>query len=143
MFSLPVRLERPRRRQALLALLITALLSIAAAVIPAGSAMAAPSDPDGDSAQIKALQAALDVALTDFNNAKGRVDASIVRQAQLTAQQKQTEARLKDLEARVGSVADAAYRGRRMNMAVAILDSSSPDGMLHAATTVQYLVDRD
>jgi len=145
MLTLPVRLERPRKRQVarLLALLVTALLSIAGAVLPAGSAMAAPYDPDGDSPQIKALQAALDVALTDFNNAKGRVDASIVRQAQLTAQQKQTEARLKDLEARVGSVADAAYRGRRMNMAVAILDSDSPDGMLHAAMTVQYLVDRD
>jgi hypothetical protein len=145
MLTLPVRLERPRRRRAapLLALLVTALLSIAGAVIPTSSAMAAPSDPDGDSPQIKALQAALDVALTDFNNAKGRVDASVVRQAQLTAQQAQTEARLKDLEARVGSVADAAYRGRRMSMAVAILDSDSPDGMLHAAMTVQYLVDRD
>jgi peptidoglycan DL-endopeptidase CwlO len=117
----------------LLALLVTALLSIAGAVIPTSSAMAAPSDPDGDSPQIKALQAALDVALTDFNNAKGRVDASVVRQAQLTTQQGQTEARLKDLEARVGSVADAAYRGRRMSMAVAILDSDSPDGMLQLA----------
>ncbi len=83
------------------------------------------------------------MALADYNNAKGRVDASVARQALLTTQQAQTEAKLKDLEARVGSVADAAYRGRRMNMAIAILDSSSPDGMLHAATTVQYLVDRD
>src|SRR5690349_22131920 len=133
----------PRRRPVLLALLITALLSIAGVLIPAGSAVAAPTNPDGNSPQIKALQAALDAALTDYNNAKGRVDASVARQAQLTTQQAQTEARLKDLEARVGSVADAAYRGRRMSMAVAILDSDSPDGMLHAATTVQYLVDRD
>jgi hypothetical protein len=147
MLTLRERLEGPaprkRRPARLLALLITALLSIAATTISAGSAMAAPSDPDGNSPQIKALQAALDVALTDYNNAKGRVDASVARQAQLTTQQAQTEARLKHLEARVGSVADAAYRGRRMNMAVAILDSDSPDGMLHAATTVQYLVDRD
>src|SRR5690349_7337301 len=148
MLTLRERLEGPaprkRRPARLLALLITALLSIAGTTISAGSAMAAPTgDPDGNSPQIKALQAALDAALTDYNNAKGRVDASVARQAQLTTQQAQTEARLKDLEARVGSVADAAYRGRRMSMAVAILDSDSPDGMLHAATTVQYLVDRD
>jgi peptidoglycan DL-endopeptidase CwlO len=127
----------------LLTLLITALLSIAGTTVTAGSAAAAPSDPDGNSPQIKALQAALDVAITDYNNAKGRVDASVARQAQLTAQQTQTAAKLKDLEARVGTVADAAYRGRRMNMAVAVLDSGSPEGMLHAASTVQYLVDRD
>jgi peptidoglycan DL-endopeptidase CwlO len=105
--------------------------------------MAEPTDPDGNNATLKTLQAALDVALTDFNNAKGRVDASVARHAQLTTQQTATEARLKDLEARVGSVADAAYRGKRMNMAVALLDSGSPEGLLHAATTVQFLVERD
>ncbi len=105
--------------------------------------MAEPTDPDGNSATLKTLQAALDVALTDFNNAKGRVDASVARQAQLTTQQAATAARLKELEARVGSVADAAYRGKRMNMAVVLLDSSTPEGLLHAATTVQYLVERD
>jgi len=127
----------------LVALLITAVLSIAGVLIPAGSAVAAPTDPDGNSPQIKALEAALDAALIDYNNAKGRVDASVARQAQLSTEQAQTQAKLKDLEARVGTVADAAYRGRRMSMALAVLDSSSPDGMLHAASTVQYLVDRD
>jgi hypothetical protein len=138
MSTLLVRLEgRSRRVFILVAVLAVAIFGTA---VPAS---AEPGGSDGNSPTLATLQKALDAAIADYNNAKGRVDASVARQAQVATQQKATEAKLADLESRVGSVASAAYRGQRMNMAAAVLDSDSPEGMLHAAITVQYLVDRD
>src|SRR5581483_7620664 len=124
-----------------LTLLVATMLVVTGFLAPGSAAVAAPGDPDG--ADLPELRNALTAAITDYNNAKGRLDASVVRQGELTQKQQQTEARLVELEARAGSVASAAYRGQRMNMAVALLDSNSPEGLLHAATTVQYLVSRD
>jgi hypothetical protein len=124
-------------RKALTLLVATALV----VTVPSMAAVAAPGDPDG--ADLPALRNALTAALTDYNNAKGIVDASIARQAELTNKQKEAEARLVELEVRAGQVAAAAYRGQRMSMLGALLGSGSPEGLLHAATTVQYLVTRD
>jgi hypothetical protein len=120
---------------------LTLLAAMVALVV--GFATPAVAAPAGDGSPTTALQDALNTALGDYNNAKGRVDASVARQATLGQQQKTTEARLTELQAQVGTVASAAYRGQRMNMAAAILDSGSPEGALHAAITVQYLVSRD
>jgi peptidoglycan DL-endopeptidase CwlO len=112
-------------------------------VLPGGPASAAPSDtPDGKSTTTAALQAALDQALRDYNDAKGRLDATTARQAQLTQDQATTAATLADLESRVGTVANAAYRGQKMSMGLTLLQTS-PQDALQAATTVQYMVDRD
>jgi hypothetical protein len=125
--------------------LVAATLVVAAGfLVPCGPALAAPGESDGnESEQLKALQATLDAALTEYNNAKGRYDQSVARQAELTEQQKQTEAKITELAQRAGAVATAAYMGRQMNMTVVLLDSSSSDGLLHEATMVQYLVNRD
>jgi hypothetical protein len=118
------------------------MLMLAACFVAAspGSAAAAPGDPDNSK---PALQEALGNALRDYNDAKGRLDVSFARQTQLLVDLKATQDKLTELEGEVGTVASAAYRGSRLNMAVAVLNSSSPEGMLHAAATVEYLVKRD
>jgi hypothetical protein len=120
------------------------LMVVAGFVTPIAIASPAAAEPGEDGGPTQAaLRDALANALRDYNDAKGRVDASLARQAEMTAQETKTRERLAELEARAGTVASAAYMGRRMNMAVALLDSDSPEGLLHAATTVQYLVSRD
>jgi len=85
----------------------------------------------------------LDVSLKDYNDAKGRLDASLARQAALNEQARATELRLTLVLEEVAVVAAAAYRGRRLNMTSAILNTGSPEGLLHAAATMEYLARRD
>jgi hypothetical protein len=133
-----------RRSPKVLRLLVATVLVVAGFVTPIAIASPAAAEPGEDGGPAQAtLRETLANALRDYNDAKGRVDASVARQAQMTEQEKKTRERLAELEARAGVVASAAYMGRRMNMAVALLDSGSPEGLLHAATTVQYLVARD
>jgi hypothetical protein len=123
-----------------LTLLVAALLIAAGPAFATAPAAAAPGDPDSTP---QALQEALGNALRDYNDAKGRLDASLVRQAKVADDLKATQARLAELQAEVGSVASAAYRGSRMNLAAVVLDSQTPEGLLRAATTVQFMVQRD
>src|SRR5262249_29612758 len=120
----------PTRRLPKVVRLLVAMLLVVAGFVTlitiASPAFAEPGE-DGGPTQA-ALREALAVALRDYNDAKGRVDASVARQTELTEQEKKTRDRLAELEARAGTVATAAYMGRRMNMAVALLDSGSPEG---------------
>ena len=127
-----------RRTPQVLTLFVTTLMLVVGFAPPAS---AEPGE-DGGPTQA-ALREALSKATAEYDNAKGRLDASVTRQAQTAEELTKTQARLTELEANAGSVAAAAYRGNRMNMAIAVLDSKSPEAMLHAAITVQYLVTRD
>jgi hypothetical protein len=127
-----------RRFSGTVTILCIALLTLS--LLP-GIAGAAPGgDDEGGTPSLREM---IDIALRDYNDAKGRLDVSVQRQAALDAEIKKSELRLQLLQSQVGSLAAAAYRGARMGLTAAILDSGSPDGMLHAATTVQYLTLRD
>jgi hypothetical protein len=115
-------------------------LCVVAAILPTSRVSAAPGDDEGGTPSLRDV---LDVSLKDYNDAKGRLDASAARQATLTEQMQVTQVRLTLLQAEVGIVAAAAYRTGRLNMAAAVLGSESPDTLLHTAATVKYLAWRD
>lgn len=129
-------IARLRRAVALLS-----ALCVVAVLLPAGGGVsAAPADDEGGTPSLREV---LDVSLKDYNDAKGRLDVSVARQAALTEQAQVTQVRLTLLQAEVSTVAAAAYRSGRLNMAAAVLGSESPDALLHTAAMVKYLARRD
>jgi hypothetical protein len=127
-----------RRSSAPVALVVCALLILVGAVAPAS---AAPADPDGPGNQ--SLREKLNAAAQAYNDAKGRLDASRARQGELQQRLGAAERRLTELDAEVGPIAAAAYRGNRLNMSMVLLDGGSSAGMLHDAATIDYLAQRD
>jgi hypothetical protein len=103
-------------------------------------AIAAPGDENEGTTP--SVRQALDNALRDYNDAQGRLTTSLQRQSTLAEEAKTSDLRLNLLKAEANQIAAAAYRGTRMN-ATAVLTTGSPDGFLHAVTTVQYLAIRD
>jgi len=120
----------------ILVLAVAAGLGAAAptAVLAGPPSGALAADPEGGS---KALHDQLDAASAGFNDAAARLDASKARQAQLGAHMKTTEAALTQLTAQVGELAATAYKSGRISGLSALLDSSSPDGLLQRAVTLQ------
>jgi peptidoglycan DL-endopeptidase CwlO len=129
-----------QRLSVIIALAAVALLAISGGTTPAAAAPG--GDPDGPGNQT--LQAQLDAAARAYNDAKGRLDASHVRQADVQRRLDAAVQRLGELDGEVGSVAAAAYRGSRMDVSRVFFDGTgSPAALLHDAATVQYLADRD
>jgi hypothetical protein len=128
-----------RRPRGLLTLLAALVVTLALAPL-AGPAMAEPGE---DAGAPPSLRQVLDTALAAYNDAKGRHDQAVARQAELTEQMKQTELRLAQLSEQVSTVAAAAYRGARLSPMVVVVNSDSPTELLHAFTTVQYMARRD
>src|SRR5262249_14181497 len=90
------------------------------------------------------LQQQLDDAARAYNDAKGRLDASHVRQGDLQRRLEAAVQRLGELNSEVGPVAAAAYRGSRVDVSRGFLNGTgSPAALLHDAATVQYLAERD
>ena len=127
-----------RRLTAAVALLCAMLLAL---TTHASGALAAPgSDDEGTTPSVRE---ALDIALRDYNNAKGRLDASVQRQTALAEQMKTAELRLAVLTESAGPISATAYRGTRTHIALAILENASADDLLDSATTLQYITRRD
>jgi peptidoglycan DL-endopeptidase CwlO len=103
-----------------------------AAAVPA-AAHADPSSPDGT---YTALQTQLDAAMRAYNDAKGRLAVAQQRQAELTAQARETQTRLDELTAQANATVSAAYKGGRLTGIVALLDSVSAGDFLDRATTL-------
>jgi hypothetical protein len=120
------------------ALLAAALLILGVTVVPD---TADPVDPDGGGNQ--SLREKLDAAARAYNDAKGRLDASHARQGELQQRVGAAEQRLTELDAEIGPIVAAAYRGNRLNVSMVLLDSDSPAAMLHDAATVDFLAQRD
>jgi hypothetical protein len=120
------------------ALLASALLLVGT-VAPAGAEPGA--DPDGTANQT--LQEKLETAARAYSDAKGRLDASHARQTDLEGRLTTAAQRLVVLDAEVGPIAAAAYRGGRTNLSMALLDGGPAGEMLHSAATVAYLAERD
>ncbi|MGC9665675.1 coiled-coil domain-containing protein [Planosporangium sp. 12N6] len=125
-----------RRLSVAVALLASALLAVGP-----GPAAAEPTDPDG--AGNASLKEKLDAAARAYNDAKGRLDVSRARQADLQQRLATTEQRLKELEVEVGPIAAAAYRGSRLKVSMVLLDGAASGTVLHDAATVSYLTARD
>src|SRR5687768_2557840 len=100
-------LTAPRR---ILTFLVTTCMLVIAFADPAGA------EPGEDTGTNLTVRQALDKALGEYNDAKGRLDKSTADQAAIEADLVKTQARLAELEVAAASVASAAYRGRRVSM---------------------------
>jgi hypothetical protein len=132
-----VTLRAVRVRSILLSALAGAVLlgGLPATPAPAAPGAGAPTvDPEGGT---KSLRDQLDEAARGFNDATARLDASKARQAQLAEQMRGSETQLNDLTNQVGALAATAYKGGRVGSLAALLDSSSPDGLLSRATALE------
>ncbi|WP_432828283.1 coiled-coil domain-containing protein [Dactylosporangium sp. CA-092794] len=128
----------PRR---ILTLLVTALVLVATF----GNAATAEPTPgaDEDGGQNLTVRQALDKATAEYNDAKGRLDKSMADQASIGEQMTKTQARLTELQAGAGTIAAAAYRGRRVSLVNVIVGAENADDMMHNMVTVQYMLQQD
>ena len=127
-------LTAPRR---ILTFLATTLMLV---VVFADPARAEPGEDGGSNLTVRQ---ALDKELGEYNDAKGRLDKSTADQAAIEAELVKTQARLAELEVAAGSVASAAYRGRRVSLVNVMIGSNNPQELLHDMSTIEYMVSRD
>jgi hypothetical protein len=105
------------------------LAACLAALTLAGPAGAQPAETD-DEGGTAALREQLQAASKGFLTAKAKVAASKKRQRQLAGQLKIIQADMTARTAVVGELAGVAYRGGRIGMVSALLDSDSPDALM-------------
>jgi peptidoglycan DL-endopeptidase CwlO len=129
---------------------VVALVAAAAVLLIAPRMTPALADPDPgsgssdiDGPQPTNLRDQLDVAAAAYNDAKARLETSQQRQAKIVEDMKVTEAQLAKLSGEVGTISAAAYRGTRLSTFAAMLNSDTPETLLQAATTVDYLARQD
>jgi hypothetical protein len=125
----------PRRCTALLALLAAAF-----AMVVAAPASPAAADPEGGT---KKLRAALEAAAKGYDSAKTKLANSKTRQKQLTEALKQAEINAAALTGQVGAVASRVYQMGRISTLNLLLDSSSPDGFVERAQSLDALAQMD
>jgi len=120
----------------------TVLIAVLAAVLmlPQPS-LAEPGEEDGPSAST--LRARLNKATVEYNNAKGRLEASRRKQKKMDAEIKDLQVKVQALSGRVGELAAAVYKGSRAGTVTALLESGSPRELAMTMTTVEYLAHRD
>jgi hypothetical protein len=127
-------LTAPRR---IFTFLATTLMLVVAFADPAAA------EPGEDGGSNLTVRQALDKALGEYNDAKGRLDKSTADQAAIEAELGKTQAHLAELEVAAGTVANAAYRGRRVSLVNVMIGSNDPNELLHNMTTIEYMVSRD
>jgi peptidoglycan DL-endopeptidase CwlO len=119
--------------------LAVAALALAFVATPAHAAPGDPTAPDEGSGNMT-LGEALDQANAAWLQASAALDASKKRQADLTAQIAQTQARLAPVEAAVNSIAATAYRtGGTLRTMSALLDSDSPDTFMNRTMLIEQV----
>lgn len=130
---------------------VVALVAAGAVLLIAPPMTAALADPDpgtgstdiDGAAGSPNLRDQLDIAASAYNDARARLETSQQRQAKIVEDAKVTEATLAGLSVEVGTVSAAAYRGSRIGVFAAMLNSTTPEIFLQSATTVDYLARRD
>jgi hypothetical protein len=139
------RIRHPAARLAVVAATAVALAAVAAPAdaqptpVAAGSAataLAPGTDPEGGSAS---LREQLEAAAKGYIDAKAAVDASAKRQKELVAHLGTLEAELVVRNQTIDELAAVAYRTGRLGQVSALLESSSPDGFLRRAATLQVV----
>jgi len=117
-----------------LACLVVALVLTAAGVF--GAAAPAFADPDG-SDSLTDLKTKLAAAARAYNDAKGRLDAAVARQADIGKQADASEIQLNALRAQVQTLAATMYMQGPLNSLNVLLDAGTADEFLDRATAVQ------
>jgi hypothetical protein len=130
-----------RRSLTTFSLLLVAVLLFSGSPTPAPAAPGSTAtDDEGGTA---ALRASLDKANRGYSEAKARLAVSRQRQAALIRQQKITEAKVATLTEDVNALADAVYRGGRLNTLAAALDSGSMVAFLQRSALIEHLSAQD
>jgi peptidoglycan DL-endopeptidase CwlO len=128
-------LTRPR---GLLVRLGTVLVAAVAFVL-AGTTVAAATPGPGNEGGSATLRQQLEAAAKGFIEAQAALDNSIKRQAELTQQMADTEAKHATLSEDAATIAVAAYRSGGLLTASALLESGSPDSFFDRATTLNVI----
>jgi hypothetical protein len=111
---------------------------VAFLIASAGTAAAAPGP--GDEGGTASLRQQLEAAGKGFIEAQATLDASIKRQADLTQQVTDNQARYAALSTDAATIAVAAYRnGGNLRTVSALLESGSPDSLFDRATTLNAI----
>jgi peptidoglycan DL-endopeptidase CwlO len=135
-------LPAPVRQSAVLLLALIAGAVAILGAIPSPAASAPGVDPDGSNGT---LQQQLTAAAKAYSETKDKLDASKKRQEVLKQQLKVAAAELAAVQATVGTVAAAAYRGKRGPSLTLVLVNgvNSSDALLQSAATIHHLAWRD
>ena len=122
-------------------LLVAALVTVAVvAGFSATPALAAPEDPPVESNAT--LREVIATASKAYLEAQAALDASRKRQAELTVQRVDAEARYAQVSAQVAGIVAAAYRLPSPGSNFALLDSASPDSLLDRMTALETITAR-
>ncbi|MCZ7436112.1 hypothetical protein O7598_06890 [Micromonospora sp. WMMC241] len=136
-----------RRTAARLAALLVATLALGVGTVPVSPASAARSTSptgllaaapgDDDEGGTPALRDQLDAASKGWLEAKAALSRSVTRQKQLNDRLKTIDVELTERDAKVGEIAEVAYRTGRMGTAAALLGSRSPEGFMDRAAALE------
>lgn len=135
------------QRSARQRLLILVALGVAIGVLvgtpgPA-PAYADPSSVSDEEGGTKKLRDALDASNRAYIDAKRKLDASKARQVEILKNLPALQTRVDQLTKHLSVVAAAAYRGQRVNMFAALLESGSPDSLAEVAETLHQMSQND
>jgi len=128
----------PARSLARRSLVLAAVAATALAVIPGGTATAAPT-PAEIERNVSALGIKLNATNEQYNSANVLLAQSRARQTALAAQIKTYSVRTDAYEKRVGEIAAAAYRGGNPSAFNAIMGGGSPDTVLQQLAVLDIL----
>jgi len=120
-------------------ILVTALATATAiAVLPGGSATAAPSPAEIDR-QLHDLGVKLDAINEQYNDAFELLKQSRAKQVALGAKIKTYQVKTDAYEQKVGNIGAAAYRGGRPDMTSVILNGGSPETLLEQLSLLDVI----
>jgi hypothetical protein len=123
-----------------LALLLAVLVGLAVSLVPGAAALADPAGSDGNN---PTLEGKLQAATQAYNDAKGRLDATKARQAELASQIQVTEGQLATVTDQVQAVAVQAYKGGRVSGLNALLSAGTDGEFLDRAMRLQDQITLD
>ena len=121
---------------------LTALFAVLAALLvtPAPASAQPATDDEGGTEE---LREKLDAATRDYNNAKGRYEASKKKADELAKKIESLKKQVDELQDQVGELAAAMYKGSRADTLTVLLESKSRQDLAQGMTTVEYLASRD
>lgn len=136
----PERRPFPRRRR--LSLLLGALVALLAILGSSAPSYAEPgTDDEGGSLS---LREQLELAATNYYNAKATLTQSQQRQAEITTKLRDAELSLARLSTEVANIAAGRYQGAQLNVLTGLFTGQgNPQQLLDGAALSEYLVWRD
>ncbi|MGE5826982.1 MAG: coiled-coil domain-containing protein [Micromonosporaceae bacterium] len=119
------------------------VVALAAVVALVGVATPAYADPDGDG-DVSSLAQKLEQVAFGYYDARAKLEASQIRQVELTKRLRDAEITLVRLDAEVSLVAAARYKGSQFSLLNGLLvQKTSPNQLLQGAAVAEYLIWRD